>query len=168
VTAAIFFLIVTALSPDLSATARRWKGKVAVDVVQASCGMENAMYFPSLQLVVMCRELDYSPAMARFVLNHEMGHAWMYQHDVPNSERGADELALLMSTKAEAIAAADFFDKLGEDDDGDDGEHQSHTDRAATFRCVAYGLHMPTQTTAICRMYAESLREQWARLGFEP
>lgn len=158
-------LVLVVLNANLAPVIQRWGDEVKVDVVQASCGEENAMYFPSLDLVVMCRELDHLPAAARFVLNHELGHAWMDQHDIADSERGADELALLMSTKDEAVAAAAWFDGMVDSTNPFD-EHQLHSERAASFRCLAYGLHLPEQTTGICRMYAGSVREQWARLGF--
>jgi hypothetical protein len=150
----------------------RWADTgVEVDAVAASCGYENAFYVPDMRLIVVCRELvEADEANARFVLNHELGHAWMFQHGVPNSERGADELAVLMSTKAEALANAHWLMRLakeeGADAGDDDGQHQTHADRAASVFCLTYGLYEPDKTTPVCRMYAESLREQWTRLGF--
>lgn len=154
--------------PIVAETAARWDGHgVQVAAVAVNCGYENAFYFDSLGLVAVCNEmLEHGPDVARFVINHEMGHAWMAQNGIGDSERGADELALLMSTKKEALAAAAYFHGLGSGDDGDDGQHQSHQARGDEFVCLAYGLYDPMQTAVVCRMYAASVRENWMRMGF--
>lgn len=145
-----------------------WAAAVDVEMTMSNCGGDdNAFYFPSLQVVVVCKPLfEQHPLAAEWVLHHELGHAWMYQHNVPNSERAADELALLMSTKDQALAAAEWFEAMakGSLTSGDDGSHQTHQDRADAIRCVTYGLHAPEQTTSFCRMYASSIAEQWGRI----
>jgi Putative metallopeptidase len=167
----VLFLLAT-LNINLVPVLDRWDGyfEKPPSITQADCGEENAYYFGALHLVVMCREMDAMPAVARFVLNHELGHAWSAAHGVPDSERAADELALIMSTKDEAFAAAAWFNRMA-DEQGDAHNpldpHQPHRDRASTFWCLTYGLHAPTQTSSICRMYAASVLEHWTlRLGF--
>lgn len=143
----------------------RWDGTgISVDVVSVRCGEENAYYFPEDKVVVLCTELFARPLTARFVLGHELGHAWMDQHGVPGSERGADELALITSPIDEAYAAAVWFMEMGQTASGNDGVHQSHMDRAATFMCVADGLWDPEHATRTCRVYADSVYEHWQRV----
>ena len=155
-------IVLALLQANIAPELAKWEGAVDVTVTTATCRDENAFYFPGLELVVVCKELDAKPAVQRFVFNHEMGHAWMFQHNVPNSERGADELGALMSSYEDTIAAAHWFAGMG--GGGDDGVHQAHTDRAASLFCLAYGLHKPDMTTPVCRMYADSVAEQWTRV----
>lgn len=161
----VWLLVLSLLSKNIETEQRKWEGSgVEVTVTSAACRDENAYYFPWLELVVVCRELDAKPGVQRFVFNHEMGHAWMYQHGVPNTERGADEIAVLMSDYEDTIAAAHWFADMAKSSSGSDGSHQSHAERAASLFCLAYGLHKPDETTAVCRMYAGSVVDQWQRI----
>lgn len=157
-------ILAATLGANLSDELDKWDDTgVDVNVTRATCRDENAYYFPSLQLVVICKELDDKPEVQRFVFNHEMGHAWMFQHGVPNSERGADEIAAMMSSYEDTLAAAHWFAGMAKGSSGDDGEHQAHADRAASLFCLAYGFHKPELTTPLCRMYADSVVEHWER-----
>jgi hypothetical protein len=132
-------------------------------VVSRKCGMDNAFYTPWTKTVTMCTELYNRPALARFIFNHEMGHALMHQNAIPNSERGADEVAVLTSTPEEVIAAMFWFMDMAQDDDGDDGVHQSHRDRAASLVCLLDGLY-DEPVSRVCKAYAGSVSENWSRM----
>jgi len=133
-----------------------------VRLLTAECGQENAYYFPDDEMVVMCEELLDRPALARFVLHHEMGHAFMFQHGIPNSERGADELAVLMATIDETYAAAKWFMDQNQTHRAGD-PHQSDLDRAGALLCLADGI-FEEGAARECRLYAESVAEHWARV----
>lgn len=160
----VWLLVLSLLTKNIEPELKKWEGMVDVTVSSATCRDENAYYFPWLELVVVCKELDARPDVQRFVFNHEMGHAWMYQHGVPNTERGADEIAVLMSDFEDTLAAAAWFHEMAKGESGDDGSHQSHKERGDALICLAYGLHKPEQTTSICRMYAGSVVDQWQRI----
>ena len=136
-----------------------------VTLLAAECGVDNAYYFPADDTVVMCSELFDRPALARWVLHHEMGHAFMDQHGIPNSERGADELAVLMASQAETYAAAGWFlDMYLEDPTHNPNDpHQSDLDRAGALLCLADGV-FEEGAARECRLYAESVAENWARM----
>jgi hypothetical protein len=143
-----------------------WEGLATVEVISTSCGQDNAAYYPSLNMVEMCTELYDRPELAVAIFNHEMGHAFMFQRGIPNSERGADELSMLMSTPDQLTAAAKWFLDMSREEgpsSGDDGEHQAHLDRAAALLCYLDGTD-PDPVQRSCRMYAESVNENWARM----
>lgn len=145
---------------------KAWEGLVEVEVITTHCGQENAAYYPGLNLVEMCEELYRDPDLAVAIFNHEMGHAFMHQHDIPNSERGADELSMLMSTPDQLAAAARWFLESaaeGGNDSGDDGNHQSDLDRAAALLCFMDGSD-PDPVSRVCRVYARSVDENWGRM----
>lgn len=154
-------------NPDYIRLAEKdWEdtGLAQVTVVSRKCGMENAFYTPLTRTVTMCKELYRKPALALFIFNHEMGHALMHQNDIPNSERGADEIAVLTSTPESTMAAMFWFMNMAsEGDDGDDGVHQSHRDRAASLMCLMDGLY-DQPVSRVCKAYAGSVDENWARL----
>lgn len=164
---AVLTLLVAVPNPAfVEEVVARWDGTgVEVTVVSAECGEENAFYFPEDKLVLLCTELFARPLAARFVLGHELGHAWMDQRGITGSERGADELALLTSPIEEAYAAAMWFMDMSLTSDGGDGVHQTHLDRAGTFMCIADGLWDLEHATRQCRNYADSVVENWTRIA---
>lgn len=143
-----------------------WVGLAEVTVVSTQCGEENAFYWPSSNTVEMCTELYKNPKLAVAIFHHEMGHAFMYQHDIPNSERGADELSMLMAPPEALVEAAKWFMKMSVEEgpsSGDDGHHQSHLDRAAALLCFVDGT-ADHPVSSECKVYARSVDEAWGRI----
>lgn len=155
--------VVTTTPDYITEAQKEWEGLAEVTVITTKCGFENAGYYPGLNIVEMCEELYAKPDLALFVFNHEMGHAFMDQRGVPNSERGADELAVLMSPPWATIAGAQWFMEMAMDDDGMDGVHQSHMERAASLVCLLDGFN-PEPVSLTCVAYAGSVTENWARM----
>lgn len=151
-------------TPDYIAEAqKRWADVADVTVVSTWCGEQNAAYYPGFRLVEMCAELYVDRDLALAIFNHEMGHALMHQHGIPNSERGADEISLLTSTPAQLMAAARWFMGMaGESHDPND-PHQSALDRAASIVCYLDGTDEHPVSRA-CVNYAESISENWQRM----
>jgi len=160
VTALLSFLFFVVPNPpwvrDVQA---RWGPTMQAEVVTVACGQMNAYYFKSDDLVVMCQELYVDLDLSAWVLNHELGHAFMDHYDVPGSERGADELAFLMSTQPENLAAARWFMRLGHPSNG----HPASMERAASLICLNDGREEPGVDRA-CTAYASSVEEHWLRI----
>ena len=149
--------------PHLVEAEHQWDATgTTVLLLATECGQDNAYYFPEEEVVLLCSELFDRPALARWVLHHEMGHAYMDQHGVPDSERGADELATLVADLNETYAAAMWFLSMnGPPIPGD--SHQPMLDRAGAAICLAEGMYAPGAPRE-CRLYAESVAEHWARI----
>jgi hypothetical protein len=153
-------------APDyLDEVASRWEPLgLEVNVATASCGQENAYYFGSLNLVVMCKEVLDRPALASWILNHELAHAAMDQLELAEDddpEFMADELAALMSTADETFAAAVWFMAMGPTPSGD--THPSGLDRAGAVLCLLEGSD-PKSTNRSCRAYYRSATQHWIGL----
>lgn len=155
-------VLVAGLNTNLAPVMKDWSKAVEVTAVHAQCGYENAFYFPAEKLVLMCVELSHDPALERFVFRHELAHAFMWQHGIPSTERGADELAVLTSPASDIEAAARWFERV----DGyvGNGGHPQPHDRAAALRCLSSGMHAPTLATPVCRMYYASVYDNWQKL----
>lgn len=177
----IHLLIALALAaPDLDRCVdrvtdvmERWSWvPVEVDITVRSCGYENAWYIPSERSITMCSELCRDADLAGFVLSHEMGHALMWQFDVPqrrgthDQERVADEIAALMSTTDEVYAAARWFLSKGVRDDSE-MEHPSPHKRAGSLLCLAMGRDGEDE---LCERMYESVLSHWVRIfdGYMP
>lgn len=141
-----------------------WTG-VTAGVVEVDCGKtENAWYDPGPDQVSMCSSLWAKPDLAKWVLAHELSHAWMFEHKVPqrlgtyDQERSADELAFLMSDEDENAAAAKWF--LGQGPI-DDGVHPVALDRAGSILCLDAGRE---GWHPVCRLYFASVLGHWIRI----
>lgn len=142
--------------------------EVQVTVRAEHCGHVNAWYTFRTRTVTMCDELFDQPLLATWVFNHEMGHALNDQLDLPwvNAEDAADELAMLMSSVDESVAAAKWFmsmAKPSKPDAGNDGDHSAYLDRAAAILCYVDGVEA-TPAARQCGMYAKSVTAGWIRI----
>jgi hypothetical protein len=139
---------------------------IKATLTSTHCGMDNAFYFPGLNTVVLCDELFDRPDLARFVLNHEMGHAAMTQLGIGDvdGEAGADELAFWMSDQAAVFAGASWFLGMvdGSPHDPED-PHPSPLDRAASLLCLSDGTD-PHPVVRHCAVYARSSYMHWVRI----
>lgn len=100
---------VAVILPDLA------DPRVDFTIVVEECGEVNSYYFPALHRITLCKELlALDHALVRFVLAHEIGHAFIMQLDIPftgSHEAAADEFAMI--TEIAAGRAADL-DKAAE------------------------------------------------------
>lgn len=141
----------------------RWEvAGLDVEVVSHPCGEVNASYTPADQRIEMCTELYANPELAVFVFNHEMGHAFMFQRGIPNSEAAADELGFLMSSDDEVLEGARFFLAMG-GSESKDGDHPADLDRAASLLCLLDGRD-PNSDNRVCRAYQASVFTNWTRM----
>lgn len=140
---------------------------IHVTVVAERCGYDNAWYSLATQEITLCAELFSRPALTRWILNHELGHALNDQMHIPwvNPEDGADELAMLMATEDESYAAAAWF--LASGGTESDDEHSSDLDRAGAILCYLDGTS-PAPVSRECRIYARSVLANWLRLVLPP
>ncbi len=165
------FGLATSNDPDVvDEVLDRWSGAgLDVEVVSVHCGYDNAAYYPAAQLVVMCDDLYNRPDLARWILSHELGHAFMWQHEVPqqrgtpDQERVADELAFLTSEPDENYAAARWFLQLAKRHPihNPSDEHPDPLDRAGAVLCLQAGTEGQNR---LCRLYLESVQAHWMRI----
>lgn len=149
-----------------------WVG-LEVTVVTARCGMQNAAYFPEDRVIVLCKELDRSPGLTGWVLSHELGHAFMWQNEVPqregtfDQERVADEMAFLFSDDEENLAAQRWFISMGPRKEDSSDPHPSPRRRAAALICLDAGRHQESDT---CEAMYDSVLAHWIRIfdGYWP
>lgn len=145
-----------------------WFG-LDVKVTSEHCDQDNAWYNFKTHVITMCDDLYDRPDLARWILAHELGHAFMWQRDVPqrrgtlDQERVADEMAFLMSTTDEGYAAASWFlgaarEELGDDPDD---EHPTSLDRAASLLCLLDGREGHSRT---CQAFYSSVLAHWVRI----
>ncbi len=162
--------VLTPNAPLVAEVQARWDWlHLDVTVVSVSCGYDNAYYLPSDQIIVMCDDLYDRPELASWVLAHELGHAFMFQRGVPqrrgtlDQERVADEMAFLMSTVEESVAAAKWFLESVDAD----GVHPPDLDRAASLLCLISGREGEER---MCRLYYDSMLAHWVRIldGYNP
>lgn len=136
---------------------------IEVEVVSKPCGYINAYYFPTDRIVVMCSELYKTPDLARFVLNHELAHAFNHQHGLDWGDDGefkADELAFLMSDGKAVLAATKWFlDSASAAVEGD--THPAELDRAAMLICLDEGWRDEDRQ---CATYYRSALATWTLL----
>lgn len=149
----------------------RWDvAKLDVTITLAQCGEINATYTPTEDLhesvpphtIEMCVEDLADPDGAKFILNHELAHAYFDQHGLYlgwEEEFAADELASLMSTKDELTAAARFF--LTQPFTTGDA-HPADLDRAAAILCYLDGIE-EQPASRVCAIYARSIQDGWTR-----
>lgn len=138
----------------------RWADLVDVEVVARDCGIENAWYFPADDIVVLCTELFDRPELTRAILNHELAHAFMDQHGIPQSEAGADELGFFFMTDEEVYSIARWF--LDHPGPGSDDGHPADLDRAGMFLCLQSVDEEGGSRE--CRVYYRSALEKWLAL----
>lgn len=131
------------------------------------CGQENAGYWAPLHEIFICQELidHQGPDVVRFVVSHELAHAFMDQHRVPsvNEEAAADELAtlvLLDNSQDEVYSGASWL--LDQADDPT-GEHPPGLDRARSILCLADG-HSKKPSVPFCKGYYNSAKDSWTRV----
>jgi Zn-dependent peptidase ImmA (M78 family) len=166
-------LFLTATPNDVDDVMERWEGLVDVDVYAADCGEENAWFQPADNAIVMCNELRRDPELYRWVLAHELGHAFMWQHEVPvrwgtkDQERVADELAFFMSTDEETQAAARWFMSHAERKQRAGDPHPAALDRAAALVCLSAGR---ANEDRMCHAFYDSALAHWVRIfdGYLP
>jgi hypothetical protein len=139
----------------------RWANTVKVTVQARHCGFDNAWYTFKTRTVTLCDDLFDRPEVTRFVLNHELGHAFTHQHGVPfiDNEVAADELAFFMSTDDEVYAGAAWFLAMGGTTSDDD--HPSNVDRAGSLLCLQSA--QEGQGSRECRIYLRSALSHWLR-----
>lgn len=139
----------------------RWADTVKVTVTTTHCGFDNAWYTLGKGTITLCDDLFNRPALTRFVLNHELGHAFMDQHDIPfiDPEAAADELAFFMSTDDEVYAGAAWFLSMGGTTPG--AEHPSDLDRAGSLLCLQSA--QEDVGSRECRIYLRSALSHWLR-----
>lgn len=156
----------------------RWEGLgLEVEVVSIHCGYDNASYSPSKRVIVMCDDLYNRPDLAKWIFNHEMGHALTFQLGVPmdptgvDEERVADEVAFFASKDVENYAAIKWFmDKAASGRARNPADpHPSAFDRAGELLCLQVGWEhndLPPVDTYdhACKMMFESLSAHWSRL----
>lgn len=133
---------------------------VDYDLVWLPCGQENAFYFPSSHKILLCMELNETPAPV-FVAAHEAGHALSMQLGLDMGdadtalEDAADELAALflisIDRSDEVMGGAQWF--LDMERDRADGKHASHLERAWKLACLVDGSE-PDGTYACRTLYA--------------
>lgn len=159
----LFALLLTNPPAYLEAEKANWEPfGLTVDLVTAECGEENAIYFPADRTVLVCEELLDRPALAKFVLNHEMGHALMHQWGIRNGERAADQLAWLMSDADEVYAAASWFLALAKTEPDPTDGHPPALRRAGQLLCLqsAYEGDGPL----VCDELLSTVTESWNRI----
>jgi hypothetical protein len=168
----IIFLsgLITPNAPLVDDVLSRWEGAgLEVEVVSVHCGDDNAAYYPATKLIVMCDDLYDRPELASWILSHELAHAFMWQHDVPqrrgtkDQERVADELAFLTTEPAETYAAARWFMDLhkAHPKRSPNDPHPDPLDRAGSVLCLQQGKEGGNRT---CRLYLESVQAHWMRI----
>jgi hypothetical protein len=121
---------------------------ISVDVLWEPCGEENAYYYIPRGPIVLCLEINETPAPV-FVAAHEAGHAMVYQLGLPvgtgttAGEKAADELAALtliaMGELDEVVGGAQWFMDMARTSDGGGGAHPTHMDRARDLLCLVDG-----------------------------
>lgn len=134
---------------------------IDVKVVAEKCGQDNAWYAPEEHRVTLCTELFDRPELTRFVLNHELAHAFDRQHGIDwghDEEFKADELAFMMSSPDEVQAGIKWF-LSGPFSAGDD--HPADVDRAAMLMCLDVGWRGEDR---MCATYYRSAYATWAML----
>lgn len=114
------------------------------NVYYLPCGQVNAWYFDS-DLYVCLELAGESEGFQRFVVAHEMGHAYVDQMHLPivgSEEDAADEFAALMlvvtGNSDDALDAAVYYDTHKEADVVSD-EHSSNARRAYRLNCMVNG-----------------------------
>lgn len=146
-------------------TARWDQLDIQVKVRAVKCGYDNAWYDSGT--VTLCTELFDRPTLTRFILNHELAHAYFDQHGVPmvlgkGEEFAADELAVMLSFDDEVVAGAQWF--LNNPGGGSkDQVHPSSLDRAAMLLCLLDGFEA-NPVSRQCKVYARSAFENWQRV----
>lgn len=157
---------------------------VEVDVIWVECGHVNAFYFSSIGLafgrvvfprtVALCKELtQINPAIARWIMAHEMAHAIIHQLQIPvtgSEEAAADELAavylgLVGRTDDLLIVAEHWFNSNRAENPF--GSHPSDMRRGIMALCMATG--QMGQPWKHCRGYEwQRAVWTWQKLLNEP
>jgi hypothetical protein len=147
-----------------------WEGLVEVTILATDCGEDNAYYYPDEDTVVLCTELFDRPELTRFILNHELAHAFNDQSGMPwiDSEAAADELAFFMSDQDEVFAGAKWFLGLAkgrkyEDSSKTWDQHPHPLDRAGSLLFLAEARWEPKDASMQCRIYLRSTLAHWLR-----
>lgn len=140
---------------------------VEVRVKAITCGYDNAWYDPEARQIELCSDLFDRPELTRWVLHHELAHAVADHRGIPyeiDGETGADELAMVMATEDENLAAAQWFlyASIGKDHSPTD-PHATDLDRAAAILCFLEGSD-PEPSDRVCAIYARSVVANWVRL----
>jgi Zn-dependent protease with chaperone function len=165
------FGLTTTNPPEVVDTVlQRWEDAgIEVQVVSVHCDEDNAAYYHEDKLIVMCDDLYDRPELARWVLAHELGHAFTMQHDVPmtyghDEERSADELAFLTSETDENYAAARWFLHLHKQHPihMTADPHPAPLDRAAELLCMLDG--QEAGGTRVCRVMSAAVTGHWRRM----
>lgn len=140
----------------------RWEdAHIDVKVESRHCGMENAWYTYKTRTVTLCDELFNRPSLVRFILNHELSHAFNHQHGLewgPDEEFKADELAWFFSNTDEVLAGVQWFldDAAAKATSAD--PHPPSLDRAAMLLCLDAGWR---EEDRMCGIYYRSAASTW-------
>jgi hypothetical protein len=114
---------------------------VKAEVVWVPCGQKNAFYYPSLQKIVLCTEMEEHPETALLMAAHEMGHAITDQIIDMTDEGAADELAALAMVKhgyaTELLVASLYWKRKTIQGHLAGDDHPSAGYRAWFFSCMA-------------------------------
>jgi hypothetical protein len=133
---------------DLTATVEMFRlPGVEYTIRWRRCGEVNAFYQRGSKRITLCYELkdEASPAVVRFVLGHEIGHAVIAQRGIPFTgleEAAADEFAAVVmgwygKTDDMMEMGKWWYAHGGEEDPAD--EHPSGKRRGLTIACLALG-----------------------------
>lgn len=132
----------------------------------------KAWYFPSAARVVFCTETlkEADDGTSRFILAHEIAHAYIHQLRVPytgSHEAAADELAALLLIKIgraqDVLDASRYFHAEGKKETVSPwADHPEHMQRFHTLRCLA--LEAQKKDRLLCRDDLARIKRNWERL----
>lgn len=144
----------------------RWEPLgVEVSIQVEECGSINGWYGPLTDTIGICTESLAQPELARWIFNHELAHAFMDQHGIPDLhfEFAADELATLMAPEQDSLAAAMWFMSMADQGQRRGDPHPAYLDRAAAVLCLLDG-SLADPSSRMCHAYYTSAVDNWLRL----
>lgn len=134
--------------------------EVEVEVRWIPCGMKNAFYLPSKQMVVLCTEMDPHPGAAVLFAAHEFAHAVTHQLIDVLDEGSADEIAAVSMVRAgkyqELLEAGLYWKRKATQGHLKGDDHPSAGYRAWFFTCMG-----SVDTNAECTLLYYALLTKW-------
>lgn len=150
--------------------------RLTFTVIARSCTPEEnagtAWYFPMARTILLCAEslADKDPGYVRFIIAHELSHAYIRQLDLPftgSSEAAADELAVYLLTRAgyadAVLSASEYYKSRILDLFPGFFVHPTNEQRYHMMRCL--GNEAKGKTAPLCDYFdLERVRHSWERL----
>lgn len=145
--------------------------RVDIDVAFIECDYPNAYYWPASRQIEICTSLfTLEPGALRFILAHEIAHAYIVQLDVPFTglhEAAADELAAFLLIRAghtkDLLDASWYWLTLGKTQTvAPWAEHPGNEQRYHTLRCLYY--EATNAPAPLCRHDLARVTRHWTRL----